>query len=224
MYKIYVAIDTPHYQIAYHLAKELVPYCGLKIGLEFFCSHGPEGIKKLHEETGCGVFLDLKFLDIPNTVYGAIKAIAPYSFIDAISVHASGSNEMLEMAVTAADEVDYEYGSRPAIWGVTVLTSDKLDVFSSLALADKITKAGLDGVICSPWTAGLISKVIGNDFDIVCPGIRKQHNSTDDHFRAATPRDAKEAGATTIIVGRPITYAANPYQELLSFLKEFDGD
>jgi orotidine-5'-phosphate decarboxylase len=213
---IFVAIDTPDLGRALALARAVKPHVGgLKIGLEFYTAQGPEGVRAI-AALGLPVFADLKFHDIPNTVAGAAREIAR---TDAaiFNVHASGGEAMLRAAVEAAR------GVNPAIkvLAVTVLTS--LDDAALVAvgqrgpaeeqvvrLAALAKLCGLDGVVCSAHEIAAIRQVCGADFMLAVPGIRPTGSDLADQRRVMTPREASDAGADMLVIGRPITAAANP--------------
>lgn len=212
MNPLYVAIDTPDLGAARTLAATLRPHIGgLKLGLEFFAAHGPEGVRAMADQ-GLPVFLDLKLHDIPNTVAGAVRALAPLS--PAIfTVHASGGHAMMRAARTSALP-----GTR--IVAVTMLTSldthdlremglgqDPARLAASLAVSARA--AGLDGVVCSPHEVRAI-KATWPECLAVVPGIRPEGGALGDQKRAATPAEALRDGADILVVGRPITGAADP--------------
>ena len=212
MNPLYVAIDTPDLGAARTLAATLRPHIGgLKLGLEFFAAHGPEGVRAMADQ-GLPVFLDLKLHDIPNTVAGAVRAIAPLSPA-ILTVHASGGHAMMRAARTSALP-----GTR--IVAVTMLTSldthdlremglgqDPARLAASLAVSARA--AGLDGVVCSPHEVRAI-KATWPECLAVVPGIRPEGGALGDQKRAATPAEALRDGADILVVGRPITGAADP--------------
>lgn len=189
----------------------------LKVGLELFTSEGPRAVIELRE-AGARIFCDLKLHDIPNTVAGAVRALARLK-VAMLTLHASGGRAMLEAARKAADE--FQAGDRPALLGVTVLTSlaaaDLEEIGFSrsaseqvLALAELCRRAGLDGVVAPAAEAAAIKKALGQDFLVVTPGIRPRGSEPGDQRRIATPAGAVISGADYIVVGRPITEAADP--------------
>jgi orotidine-5'-phosphate decarboxylase len=214
---IFVALDTPSLDRAKALAQSLRPFVGgLKLGLEFFAANGPDGVRAIVSD-GMPVFLDLKLHDIENTVAGAIKALAPLG-ATIINVHASGGAAMMRAAAEAAR------GSGSAkIIAVTVLTSleDRdltvLGVFGTaleqaVRLALQAKEAGLDGAVCSPHEIGAIRKACGSGFMIVTPGVRPSGGELGDQKRVMTPKEALQAGADILVIGRPITGATDPVQ------------
>lgn len=214
---ILVAIDTPDVARAKEIATAVQPHVGgIKLGLEFFVANGAEGVKQV-AAAGTPLFLDLKFHDIPNTVAKAIEATAGIACF-MMTIHASGGAEMLRRAAAAADAVALKNGARPQIIGVTMLTSlDDEDAHAigyirsveeqakHLALEAKIH--GLDGIVCSPHEVAAIRKLCGEDFTLVVPGIRPEGADAGDQKRTMTPREALEAGASYLVIGRPITQA-----------------
>ena len=215
---IYVAIDTPDLEYARSLAARVAPFVGgLKLGLEFFSAHGPDGVRAF-EDVGLPIFLDLKFHDIPNTVAGAVKAAAGLG-VGILNVHAGGGAAMLKAARDAARAVN----PRLKVIAVTVLTSlneaDLLAVGQTpsageqvLRLAQLTKTNGLDGVVCSAHEIAAIRAAIGPDFLLVVPGIRPAGSALGDQSRVMGPKEAMAAGADILVIGRPITEAADPVQ------------
>ena len=217
---IIVAIDTPEVDEATTLVSSLKNSVGaIKLGLEFFTANGAAGVQKITDQH-VPVFLDLKFHDIPNTVSKAIKATAGINTF-MMTVHTSGGRAMLQAAIDASNEVAYVTGKeRPLIVGVTVLTSlDQADLNmvgirdnvhdQVLRLADLAQSCGLDGVVCSPYEISLIRKQCGYDFTLVVPGIRPEGSDAGDQKRIMTPKEAIDKGADYLVIGRPITHAAD---------------
>ena len=207
------------------LALELSDLVGLfKINAHLFTAEGPEAVRRL-AKLAAGIFLDLKYHDIPNTVAGAVKAAAALPGVQLLNVHATGGLAMMQAAAQAvADRPD---DARPKLLGVTILTSlDKkalgqIGISGSpqtrvVSLARLAKRAGLDGVVASPREVKRIKKVCGPGFLTVIPGIRPagaENGSPkrgDDQERVATPGDAIRAGADYLVVGRPITAAPDP--------------
>jgi orotidine-5'-phosphate decarboxylase len=213
---IFVAIDTPDLDRAMAIARAAGPHVGgLKVGLEFITAQGPEGIRAI-VALGRPVFADVKFHDIPNTVAGAAREIAKVG-ASIFNVHASGGEAMMRAAKDAAASIN------PAmkIIAVTLLTSlDENDVAAVgyrgnaaeqvVRLASLAQKSGLDGVVCSAHEIAAIRKECGSDFMLVVPGIRPAGSDVADQRRVMTPREAADAGADILVVGRPITGAADP--------------
>jgi len=213
---IFVAIDTPDLEHARALAKAVAPLAGgLKLGLEFFCHNGRAGVMEL-AETGVPIFVDLKFHDIPNTVAKAIHALSPLTPA-VLTVHAAGGRAMMEDAKAAAPA-----GTK--VVAVTLLTSlDRADLGSiGVAgepdgqverLADLARTAGLDGIVCSGNELG-VARAAWKDGFFVVPGIRPADAAAGDQKRVMTPRAAIDAGASILVIGRPITAADDPAEAL----------
>jgi len=219
--RIFCALDTVVTADAVALAKELVGMVGgVKLGLEFYCANGADGFKAV-AETGMPIFLDLKFHDIPNTVAGAVRAVAPLA-PKILTIHTQGGPEMMRRAAETAAEEAEKYGhEKPWITGVTILTSmDDADLTAigvSDPVADQVARlaalaaqSGLDGMVCSPKEISLARVATNPDFKLVVPGIRPAGSAAGDQKRVMTPADAVTAGADVLVIGRPITQAANP--------------
>ena len=227
--KIIVALDYPCAQPALDIVARLDPaLCRVKVGKELFTAAGPALVETLVTR-GFGVFLDLKFHDIPNTVAGACKAAARLG-VWMINLHATGGRAMMHAALDAlAGEV-----LRPKLIAVTVLTSmgesDLADIGMQgspddvvLRLARLAQSAGLDGVVCSAHEARVLRAACGAGFDLVTPGIRPADAKQDDQKRVMTPRAAVDAGADYLVVGRPITQAADALAMLQRLQREIAG-
>ena len=211
---VIVALDTPEVATAQVWARAVAPHCGMfKLGLEFYLANGAAGLRAI---TGRPVFLDLKLHDIPTTVAGAVRAVLPMA-PRMLSVHASGDGAMIRAARSAAANAP----DRPMILGVTVLTSldaaglQAIGVIDPpqvqvLRLARLALANGADGVVCSPWETATLRQALGQGPLLVVPGIRPAGAATDDQARVMTPEQAIAAGADWIVVGRPITGAADP--------------
>jgi orotidine-5'-phosphate decarboxylase len=214
--RVVVALDFPQGSAALALADRLDPTrCRLKVGKELFTAGGPALVQGLVRR-GFGVFLDLKFHDIPATVAGACRAAAGLG-VWMLNVHASGGRAMME---AARDAVATGHDA-PKLIAVTLLTSmtdrDVTEVgFSGSAmdvvqrLASLAQSSGLDGVVCSGQEAARLRSACGRGFCLVTPGIRPLAGRADDQKRVMTPRDALAAGADYLVIGRPITQAADP--------------
>ncbi|MGB4169667.1 MAG: orotidine-5'-phosphate decarboxylase [Tepidanaerobacteraceae bacterium] len=220
--KVIIALDTTDEQKALELVKLLKHKVSVfKVGLELFCSQGPVIVNKIND-LGCKVFLDLKFHDIPNTVAGAARAaLSTGAFM--FNVHASGGREMMRKVRETVDSA--ELPEKPIVIAVTVLTSldesdlndiniskSPLEQVKTLALLTK--ESGLDGVVASPREITAIREVAGQDFVIVTPGVRPAWAQAGDQKRIMTPADALDAGASYIVVGRPVTAAPNPVEAI----------
>ncbi len=209
---IFVAIDSPSVADAMQLAAPLLPHVGgLKLGLEFFCANGPAGIAML-AQLGLPIFLDLKLHDIPNTVAGAMRSLAGLAPA-IVTVHAAGGHAMLAAARAAAPPAT-------KVVAVTVLTSlDDADLLAAgvgdgaaaqvARLAGIVRGAGLDGVVASPHETAAV-RAAWPEALIVVPGVRPPGSDIGDQKRVMTPRAAREAGASVLVIGRPITAAADP--------------
>jgi orotidine-5'-phosphate decarboxylase len=212
MSPIFVALDTPDLERALELTRAVREHAsGVKLGLEFFAAHGPRGIRPV-AELGLPLFLDLKLHDIPNTVAKAVAALAPLEPA-ILTVHASGGRAMLEAAKAAAPA-----GTR--VVAVTVLTSldwtdlSETGVIGSPAeqverLADLARSAGVDGIVCSGAEVAAARKAWPEGF-LVVPGVRGPAAEASDQKRVVTPRQALDDGASVLVIGRPITAAADP--------------
>jgi len=215
---VFVAVDTTDLEYARALGARLKPHVGgIKLGLEFFSAHGPAGVRAF-SDMGLPIFLDLKFHDIPNTVAGAVRAAASLG-VNILNVHAAGGPAMLKAAVEAARGVNPE----AKVIAVTVLTSladadlDALGQQGPAAdqvarLANLTQKAGLDGVVCSAHEIAALRAALGPDFLLVVPGIRPKGSDLGDQQRVMGPREALDAGASILVIGRPITAAPDPVE------------
>ena len=218
--KIIVALDYADADSALKLVRQLDPkFCRLKVGKELFTAAGPQFVEKL-THSDFGVFLDLKFHDIPNTVAKACAAASNLG-VWMLNVHASGGLEMMQAAKQAVDSS----AQHPLLIAVTVLTSmnqqtlNQIGIHTDLAthvlnLATLTKQAGLDGVVCSAMEAQSLRAKLGNDFCLVTPGIRPANASKDDQSRIVTPADALKLGSSYLVIGRPITKAENPLAAL----------
>jgi len=218
---IIAALDVPTAEQALKLAGDLAPAVGaFKIGSELFTAAGPDIVKKIRA-TGASVFLDLKFHDIPNTVAKSVTAAVQLD-VQMLTVHTGGGFEMLRAAEQAAEEVAWKLGRiPPLVLGVTVLTSLDtptlreigLDVnveFQVRRLATVATRAGLRGLVCSPQEVAKLRQYIPPAMQLVTPGIRTGAEKADDQKRTLTPKEAMQAGANWLVIGRPIYAAENP--------------
>lgn len=215
--RIVAAIDTADPARAAALAEALAPpRCGvLKLGLELFAAQGPEAVRRLAARAP--VFLDLKLHDIPNTVAGAVRALAPLRPA-MLTLHAAGGAAMLAAAREAAEAAG---GARPILLAVTVLTSLDEAALAATGVAGGAAAqvvrlgrlamaAGADGLVCSPREVAPLRQALGAAPLLVVPGIRPAGAAAGDQARTATPAEAVADGADWIVVGRPITGAADP--------------
>ena len=213
--RLITAIDTADPARARALIAAVAPQCGLvKLGLEAFCANGP---LILDAAADTPVFLDLKLHDIPNTVAGAVRALLPRN-IAMLTVHAAGGAAMIEAARRAADEAETQ---RPKLLAVTVLTSLPTSQLAAigfagnaratvLRLARLALDAGADGLVCSAEEIAALRDEFGTQPLLIVPGIRPAGAALSDQARVATPEQALRDGADYIVVGRPITGAADP--------------
>lgn len=227
--KIIIALDYPEEAPALALADLLQPsQCRLKVGKELFTACGPSLLEKLMQR-GFEIFLDLKFHDIPNTTAQACKAAASLG-VWMINVHALGGRRMMEAAREAISSAMHQ----PKLIAVTMLTSmaqeDLADIgFNAtpaemvLRLATLARASGLDGVVCSAQEVALLRQHFGNEYCLVTPGIRPVQASVDDQSRVMTPRAALQAGSSYLVIGRPVTKAADPLQALIGINEEIAG-
>ncbi len=204
------------------------PY--VKIGMELFYAAGPEIVREI-KKRGHKIFLDLKLHDIPNTVMKAMKVLSQLD-VDMCNLHAGGTIAMMEAAIKGLTRED---GTRPLLLAVTQLTSTsqermEQDLLIEKPIADVVMHyahnakvAGLDGVVCSPHEAGKVHEVCGGEFLTVTPGVRFADGEVGDQVRVTTPEKAKEIGSDYIVVGRPITEAADPVAAYRRCMTEFAG-
>jgi len=202
------------------------PY--VKIGMELFYAAGPEIVREI-KARGHKIFLDLKLHDIPNTVKKAMHVLSSLD-VDMCNLHASGTVAMMEAALEGLVRPD---GTRPLLIAVTQLTSTSQERMESDLLIEKpldqvvlhyascAKKAGLDGVVCSPLEAGTVHANCGKEFLTVTPGVRFADGDVGDQVRVTTPAKAKEIGSDYIVVGRPITAAADPVAAYMRCVSEF---
>jgi len=210
---IAVALDAPDVETAARWAQAVTPYVSfVKVGLELFCRTGPSVVDTVRGGTGVGLFLDLKLHDIPNTVAGAARSVARLK-PTYLTVHASGGADMVRAAVEAAPDV--------TIAAVTVLTSLDEGSLAQIGLAgpssDAVRRlaalavgAGAGALVCSPQEVALVRAEVGPDVVLITPGVRPVGSDAQDQARVATPQEALRNGADLLVVGRPITGAADP--------------
>ena len=200
----------------------------VKIGMELFYAEGPSIVREI-KKRGHKIFLDLKLHDIPNTVKKAMSVLSNLD-VDMTNLHAAGTVEMMKAAVEGLTKAD---GTRPILIAVTQLTSTseermQNELLINASINDTIVKyaenaklAGLDGVVCSPLEAGMLKEACGTAFMTVTPGVRFADGEVGDQVRVTTPAKAKEIGSDYIVVGRPITQAADPVAAYRRCVKEF---
>jgi len=225
--RIIVALDTDSPDSALSVVKALAGVVGMfKVGMELFPRGGPDLVRKIRDE-GADVFLDLKFHDIPNTVAGAVRSAAALG-VRFTTVHASGGRQMLASAAEAA------FGTGTTILAVTVLTSldgsdlSEIGVPSSpadmvLRLAGMAMREGIGGYVCSAREVSAVRELVGNSAVLVTPGVRLQDDAALDQKRVVTPFDAMRNGADYLVVGRPITKAADPVAAARRFADEMQS-
>lgn len=227
--RLIVALDVPTaieaQEIVYELGESV---CFYKVGLQLFTTEGPQFVSEL-VRSGRKVFLDLKLHDIPNTVGGAVKAAAELG-VHMLTVHVAGGSKMLKEAVAAGRSGT----DHPIILGVTVLTSFSPSDLKESGVATDLSKqvqhlatlaeaAGCGGVVTSPQEAAGLRSVLRPDMAIVTPGIRPAGSETQDQSRVATPSAAIHAGASHLVVGRPITAAENRHRAALAILENISS-
>jgi orotidine-5'-phosphate decarboxylase len=218
---IIAALDISGVEEALKLAQEIRPTVGaFKIGSELFTTGGPEIVRRIRG-SGASVFLDLKFHDIPNTVAKAVAAATRLD-VQMLTIHTSGGAEMMRAARESAKETARQCGRpAPLILGVTVLTSMDGQTLVEIGsdsnvgaqverLATLAVKAGLGGLVCSPLEIAALRQVLPREMQLVTPGIRTGAEKADDQKRTLTPKEALAAGASWLVIGRPIYGAKNP--------------
>ena len=202
----------------------------VKIGMELYYGAGNEIVREL-KRRGHKIFLDLKLHDIPNTVKKAMRVLSALA-VDMVNVHAAGTKAMMAAALEGLTRED---GTRPLLIAVTQLTSTSQETMRDELLietpigetiaryARNAKEAGLDGVVCSPLEAGMVKEACGKDFLAVTPGIRFADSAADDQRRVTDPAEARRIGSDYIVVGRPITAAADPVAAYRRCVSEFCG-
>jgi orotidine-5'-phosphate decarboxylase len=218
---IIAALDVPDAETALKLAAQIAPAVGaFKIGKELFVAAGPDIVRRVRA-TGAAVFLDLKFHDIPNTVAKAVTAAVRLD-VQMLTIHTSGGSAMMRAAEKSAQDTAKLLGlPSPLVLGVTVLTSldnaalGEIGIQPDTArqverLANLAVKAGLRGLVCSPLEIAALRKILPASIQLVTPGIRTGAEEADDQKRTLTPREALQAGANWLVIGRPIYAAENP--------------
>jgi orotidine-5'-phosphate decarboxylase len=241
--KLILALDFPSIEPALRLAKTLSSVVGIfKINIQLFTAEGPSAVEKLNQ-LGRGIFLDLKFHDIPNTVKGAVTSAARLPGIQFLDVHALGGLEMMRAAADARDEAKTSGLPVPKLLAITILTSMDNPALRGVGVAGPASrrvvqlarlaqKAGMDGVVASPQEVRAIRRACGKEFLVVVPGIRprdgdgsarQRKGKTDDQARIAAPGEAIRAGADYLVIGRPITAAPNPEAAARAILDEISS-
>lgn len=213
------------YTSAVSIADKLDPnICRLKVGNQLFTSSGPKIVKTLHDK-GFEIFLDLKFHDIPNTVYESVRSAANLG-VWMINVHASGGSKMLDASKKALEGFD----KPPLLVGVTILTSISEEILTEIGFNNldkqvmRLTKlaerSGLDGVVCAASDASKVKQTCGESFLTVTPGIRPRDADLNDQSRTSTPKEAIANGSDFLVIGRPITGSEDPTNALENIYKE----
>ena len=222
--RIIIPLDM-EYTAAVSIADTLDPnICRLKVGNQLFTSSGPKIVKMLHDK-GFEIFLDLKFHDIPNTVYESVRSAANLG-VWMINVHASGGSKMLDASKKALEGFD----KPPLLIGVTILTSISEEILTEIGFNNldkqvmRLTKlahrSGLDGVVCAASDASKVKQTCGESFLTVTPGIRPKDADLNDQSRTSTPNEAIANGSDFLVIGRPITGSEDPTSALENIYKE----
>ena len=232
--KLVLALDVDTKEEARSLIYELKDYVGtFKVGLQLLSREGPEIVRMIKGE-GCNIFYDGKFHDIPNTVAKA-SANATRLGVDIFDIHTSGGSKMIKAAVQSSIEAAQELNiSQPIILGITILSSidqetlsDELNITVNIddyvtRLAKIAKKSNLSGIVASVKEVEKIRKACGEDFIILCPGIRPQWAATNDQKRIATPKEAIKLGANLLVIGRPITAADDRVKAAQMIIEEIE--
>lgn len=232
--RLIVALDvktlTDMQQIVDNLEESVSYY---KVGMELFYAAGESTVKYLRDK-GKSVFLDLKLHDIPNTVAHGVRSLTELG-VQIITLHGQGGRVMMAQAVDMAKAAAAEFGvERPKLLAITVLTSFDDEnweaIGGQLPIADQVVRlaklaqdAGMDGVVASPLEAERIRQVCGDDFLIVTPGVRPAFAASDDQKRVATPAGALRSGASALVIGRPVTQAADPREAVKLITEEMEA-
>ena len=221
--KIIVALDVPTKTAAIDLIEQLYgQVCFFKIGLQLYTAEGPEIVREI-SKSGAKVFLDLKLHDIPNTVARAVESASGLG-VGMLTIHLSGGAEMIQAAVDARKD-------KMSILGVTVLTSSNEETLRETGVSDKIDKQvlrlaklgvenGVDGIVASPHEIKTLRAEFGEEIKIVVPGVRPSWAESNDQKRTMTPREAVQAGADYLVIGRPIVAHPNPAEALAKIIQE----
>lgn len=214
MRKICIAIDKSDNNFDLQsFIKQFENKAMFKIGLEYFTKFGSAGLNEVQSE----LFLDLKFFDIPNTVYHAVRNVCLIKAVSLLTIHASGGTEMIKAAVRARNDTN----SKAKIICVTKLTSENACIEDVLTLTNVAIKANADGIVCSVAEVAAVRCLYGDELVIVTPGIRPEwYNIMDDQVRIATPKNAFDAGSNVIVIGRPITQSDNALEALKKIIED----
>lgn len=231
---ILVALDVPTADAALDLARQVAPVVGgFKIGSELFTSAGPDIVRRIRN-TGAAVFLDLKFHDIPNTVAKAVAAATRLD-VQMLTIHTSGGSEMMRAAQQSAQATAQQMGqAAPLLLGVTVLTSMDSAALAEIGcesnvgkqverLAQLAVKASLRGLVCSPLEIVGLREWLPSEVQLVTPGIRSGTEPEDDQKRTLSAREALEAGANWLVIGRPIYGAKSPRAAAEAIMESIAG-
>ena len=231
---IIVALDVPSVEKALALAEQVAPAVGaFKIGSELFTSGGPDIVRRIRA-TGAAVFLDLKFHDIPNTVAKSVAAATRLD-VQMLTIHTSGGAEMMRAAEASAQETASSLGRpAPLVLGVTVLTSMDGNELATVGLpanpgkqverlATLAASAGLRGLVCSPLELASLRQLLPSSMQLVTPGIRGPGDAAGDQKRTLSAPEAMAAGASWLVIGRPIYAAENPRAAAEKILAALDG-
>jgi len=224
--KIIVALDVPTKKAALDLVRQLAEDISFfKVGFQLYTSEGPPLVREILA-LGAKVFLDLKLYDIPNTVAGAVQSAAELG-VHMLSIHLSGGDAMVRAAISARDD-------NLTILGVTVLTSMTQETLSEVGIVDKVDNqvsrlaklgvaAGINGLVASPQEIEILRPQFGDEIKIVTPGIRPSWMDAGDQKRVMTPREALDAGADYLVIGRPIIAQPSPSDAVARILKELSA-
>lgn len=227
--RIIVALDCDRTR-ALELAGKLSGHATwLKVGMTLFYAEGPDIVREFRK-LGFKVFLDLKFHDIPHQVRGAARSAA-LAGADLLSVHGLGSGAMLAACREGAEEAAEQLGTRPKLVAITVLTSMDQEALAQIGIDAPVAEEaarlaslakvnGIDGIVCSPQEAHAMRQLLGEDALIVTPGVRPAGAALGDQSRVATPAAALEAGASHLVIGRPITSADDPVEAYEAIVSE----
>lgn len=229
---VIVALDFPTGEEAIEFVNKFNQRIYVKVGMELFYSAGPEIVEEIRKK-GHKVFLDLKLHDIPNTVYGGIRSILKLG-ADMVNIHCAGGSKMIEEARRAIEESH----SEAILLGVTMLTSTseermvkEIGINPDFSVEDVVLQYarlgkehGLHGIVCSAKEAQSVKKELGENFVLVCPGIRPKGTEVSDQVRVVTPEDARNMGVDYIVVGRPIRNAQDPVQAYKEICQSFLGE